>query len=294
MCVRHENVVSENSLNHAHPKPEPSERRAVGKPHPPALHSYSYCPLPCPSAVDATTPPLVAVHSPKPCLNNPHRSVLDAPFMARYHFMAPPSLSRGVAQRLYTVSVVVALSLVLFVSMSFFISSSPFLSASLLPPRPPPAPASAPASAPSSSSLSFWPFQLPHHFIFYKSSNSDSHNHLHHRRNHPPYANSALTDLSRIRYVLRRLSFHNGPKRRRARFVHMTVSLIGIFGMFAAVIGALLTPWLAEAGNSVLDDDTFAFWVNADDDDDDDDDVHRACGPYRENKFALLRTIDVA
>lgn len=212
--------------------------------------------------------------------------------MARHHFMTPPSLSRGVAQRLYTVSVVVALSMVLFVSMSLLISSSPFLSASLHPPLPPPP---APASASSSSSLSFWPFQLPHHFIFYKSSNSDLHNqHQHHRHNHPPYANSALSDLSRIRHVLRRLSFYDGPTRRRARFVHMAVSLIGIFGMFAAVIGALLTPWLAEAGNSVLDDDTFVFWVNADDDDDDEDDVHRACGPYRENKFALLRTIDVA
>lgn len=195
--------------------------------------------------------------------------------------MPSPSLSRDVAQRVYTVAVIIALSLVLFVSMSLVISTSPALSSYFLPPVP---------ARVSSSSPSYWPFQLPHHFIFYKSNSSDYHHHPQSTQStHRP-----MSDLSCIRHVLRRLSFHDGPPRRRARFVHMAVSLIGIFGMFAAVIGALLTPWLAEAGNSVLNDDTFAFWVGADDDDDDEDDMHRACGPYRENKFALLRTIDVA
>lgn len=105
-----------------------------------------------------------------------------------------------------------------------------------------------------------------------------------------------MSDLQRIKHVLIRLSYYNGGGRGSARILHIVVSLIGIYGMFAAVMGALLAPWLVEAGNSILDDDQFVYWARPDEDDDSGDGnvYQRACGPYRERKFALVRFLDVA
>lgn len=104
----------------------------------------------------------------------------------------------------------------------------------------------------------------------------------------------SVSDVQRIRHVLRRLSFYQGAGRGFARAVHVAVSLIGIFGMFAAIVGALLAPWMTEAGNSVVDDDQFVYWIRADDREDSDDEHPRACGTYREESFAILRLLDVA
>lgn len=100
-----------------------------------------------------------------------------------------------------------------------------------------------------------------------------------------------LSNSQRAKHVLRRLSYYEGEGRGIARFTNILVSVIGIFGMFAAVVGALLAPWLVEAGNLSSEDDQFVYWVrsNNDDDDDDEDRVH---GPYREEKYNLLRILD--
>lgn len=101
----------------------------------------------------------------------------------------------------------------------------------------------------------------------------------------------SLSDVQRIRQVLRRLSHYEGSGRGFAKVTHVIVSLVGIFGMFSAVIGALLAPWLVEAGNSVVDDDSFVYWVRADEDEEDEDD-QRTCGAYRERTFSLVRLLD--
>lgn len=101
----------------------------------------------------------------------------------------------------------------------------------------------------------------------------------------------SLSDVHRILHVLRRLSYYNGAGRGIAKVTHVVVSLVGIFGMFAAVIGALLAPWLVEAGNSVVDDEGFVYWMRADEDEEDEDD-QRTCGTYRERTFGLVRLLD--
>lgn len=93
--------------------------------------------------------------------------------------------------------------------------------------------------------------------------------------------------------VLRSLSFYEGTGRGHTRVVHLFVTLLGVYGMFAAILGALLTPWLVDAGNIDLDDDRFSYWVRTGAQEDDLDD-HRACPVYREQKFRLLRLLDVS
>lgn len=105
------------------------------------------------------------------------------------------------------------------------------------------------------------------------------------------HVSTLLSNTQRTKHVLRRLSFYEGDGRGLARFTNVLVSVVGIFGMFAAVIGALLAPWLVEAENLTSEDDRFVYWVraNSDDDDDDEDHVH---GPFREEKYSLLRVLD--
>lgn len=155
---------------------------------------------------------------------------------------------------------------------------------------------------PSSSTLNAQPnLSLSLHFAthpFFHLSSSNlkgsktTYKHDTHSKINYVYNNSVLTTSQRARHILRRLSYHQGYGKGFSSYTHVTVSLIGIFGMFSAIIGALLAPWLVEAGNIPSDDDRFIYWVRPDDDDEGDEE--NIFGPYREEKFHLLRLLDVS
>jgi hypothetical protein len=82
--------------------------------------------------------------------------------------------------------------------------------------------------------------------------------------------------------TLARLRAHKGPLSHRHRLAQALVSSVGIVGMFAAIVGAMLGLWLDEAGDSDEDgDDGFRYWDVSD------------SGPHdsaaREEQYLLLR-----
>lgn len=98
-----------------------------------------------------------------------------------------------------------------------------------------------------------------------------------------------MTQQQRSRHIMLRLSHFSGSGKGFARIAHVVVSLVGIIGMFSAIVGALIGPWLADTGEDGMDEDRFAYWVRPDDDDERDD---RTCGLAREDKYGLQRLLD--
>lgn len=89
------------------------------------------------------------------------------------------------------------------------------------------------------------------------------------------YVAREVGEVLRVQHHLRKISYYDGSGKGNVRITHFLVSLVGIVGMFAAVTGALLAPWLAQAGNTVTDDDEpFAYWMSAREPDEEEDDEH--------------------
>lgn len=115
------------------------------------------------------------------------------------------------------------------------------------------------------------------------------HARLHTSNRLPAPAHDAPTQLQRVQHVVARLSFYDGYGNGNAGFTHVGVSVVGIVGMFAAIVGALLGPWLADGGDEGMDEDGFSFWAG----DDDEADV-RLCGRAREERLWMVRLFEPA
>lgn len=98
-----------------------------------------------------------------------------------------------------------------------------------------------------------------------------------------------LTQRQRIRHILQRLSRFEGSGRPSVRVVHAAVSMIGVLGMFSAIVGAIVGPWVADTADDTIDEDRFSYWVREDDDEDDE----RCCGVLREERYWLVRLLDL-
>jgi hypothetical protein len=93
---------------------------------------------------------------------------------------------------------------------------------------------------------------------------------------------SSVSGHTQALLTLARLRAHKGPASHRHRLAQALVSAVGIVGMFAAIVGAMLGLWLEEAGDSDDDgEDGFRYW-----------DVSES-GPHdsaaREEQYLLLR-----
>ncbi|CAN8070258.1 unnamed protein product [Agarophyton chilense] len=97
-----------------------------------------------------------------------------------------------------------------------------------------------------------------------------------------------VSHRQRILHILQRLSRFDGGARGAARVVHAFVAMIGILGMFSAIVGALAAPWLNETGEDGLEEDRFSYWATDEDDQNDD----RCCGHMREQRYWLVRLLD--
>ncbi|KAI0561430.1 hypothetical protein FGB62_82g063 [Gracilaria domingensis] len=97
-----------------------------------------------------------------------------------------------------------------------------------------------------------------------------------------------LSQRQRVQHILQRLSRFDGRARGSVRIVHACVAMIGILGMFSAILGALVAPWLNETGDDGLEEDRFSYWVTDEDDQFDD----RCCGVAREQRYWLVRLLD--
>lgn len=98
-----------------------------------------------------------------------------------------------------------------------------------------------------------------------------------------------LTQRQRIRHILQRLSRYEGSGRGSARVVHAVVSMIGVLGMFSAIVGAIAGPWVADTADDTIDDDRFSYWVR----EEDDEDEERCSGALREERYWLVRLLDL-
>lgn len=89
-----------------------------------------------------------------------------------------------------------------------------------------------------------------------------------------------------LRFSIIRLASYDGSGRGFARYAHITVSMLGILGMFAAIVGALLGPCLAGTGEDDMDEDRFCYWAQDGDDE--------PCGREREEIYANLRLVETS
>lgn len=62
--------------------------------------------------------------------------------------------------------------------------------------------------------------------------------------------------------------------------------MLGILGMFAAIVGALLGPCLADTGDDDADEDRFCYWAQDGDDE--------PLGQEREHIYASLRLVEMS
>lgn len=213
------------------------------------------------------------------------------PFFVSQHTcaMLPSIIQSNVFQRLPISTTVVVFLSTIFVTASLFtllfVSPIDSLQESSLPA----------SLSPSQPGLSISSYFAAHPFMYIGSNTHRASNNLKSTNSNDVelehvHVNTLLSNSQRAKHVLRRLSYYEGDGKGFARFTNIVVSVVGIFGMFAAVVGALLAPWLVEAGNLSSEDDRFVYWVRSDSDEDDDED--RVHGPSREEKYNLLRLLD--
>eukprot|EP00177_Eucheuma_denticulatum_P008073 GFKZ01014708.1.p1 GENE.GFKZ01014708.1~~GFKZ01014708.1.p1 ORF type:complete len:148 (+),score=10.73 GFKZ01014708.1:328-771(+) len=88
-----------------------------------------------------------------------------------------------------------------------------------------------------------------------------------------------------LRFSIIRLAGYEGSGRGLSRYTHLALSMLGILGMFAAIVGALLGPCLADTSDHDIDEDNYFFWAQ-------EDDLLR-CGLDREQLYARLRLVEV-
>lgn len=106
---------------------------------------------------------------------------------------------------------------------------------------------------------------------------------------------SPISQRQRALHIVHRLATFSGGERGIARLIHLIVSLLGVLGMFSAIVGAFLGPWLTDTGDGPLDEDGFSYWVR----DDDHDyigmgfDCSRSAAMIREEKYRLIRFFDL-
>jgi hypothetical protein len=82
-----------------------------------------------------------------------------------------------------------------------------------------------------------------------------------------------------------RLGLYRGHGRRRARAAYAAVSAVGVMGMFAAIVGAMLGVWLDEACEDGDEEDGFSYW------DDGEWDLDGDLGWEREEHYAGMREV---
>lgn len=88
-------------------------------------------------------------------------------------------------------------------------------------------------------------------------------------------------DRAQAELTVARLAAFRGSGTATARGAHAFVSALGVLGMFAAIVGAMLGLWLDEAGDGDDDDaDGFCYWESDMDADD---------GAEREAHYGVMR-----
>jgi hypothetical protein len=90
---------------------------------------------------------------------------------------------------------------------------------------------------------------------------------------------------SRMEMTVARLGLYRGHGRRRARAAYAAVSAVGVMGMFAAIVGAMLGVWLDEACEDGDEEDGFSYW------DDGEWDLDGDLGWEREEHYAGMREV---
>jgi len=100
-----------------------------------------------------------------------------------------------------------------------------------------------------------------------------------------PQEQLQITTWQRVWMIIFRLSIYEGNGCGFARVAHVAVSIIGILGMFSAILGAVLGQWVTDPRDDALEEESFAYWVVEEDDEDGDG----TCGSIREEQYKLLR-----
>lgn len=92
-----------------------------------------------------------------------------------------------------------------------------------------------------------------------------------------------VTEVRRVRHVLRQLSFLEGRASGTAHGVRRFVFLVGFFGTFATLCAAFMVPYMAPGGYMDTEDDrSFHFGLRGDESDEED---------YEDEERALRRAI---
>lgn len=110
------------------------------------------------------------------------------------------------------------------------------------------------------------------------------------RKSRGTHKNRVISQQQRSLHIVYRLSRFSGTGRGASRISNVIVSCVGIIGMFSAIVGALIGPWLAEIRES-SDDERFTFWVNEEEEEENNEHI---CGFSREEKYSFHRVLDVS
>lgn len=100
------------------------------------------------------------------------------------------------------------------------------------------------------------------------------------------FLSHSLSTAQSLRFSIIRLANYDGAGRGFACYAHIAVSMLGILGMFAAIVGALLGPSLADTDDDDSDEDRFRYWAQDGDDE--------PCGQKREQIYASLRLVEMS
>lgn len=99
------------------------------------------------------------------------------------------------------------------------------------------------------------------------------------------FAKHEVSAAQAMRFTVMRLSLYEGVGRGFACYAYIGLSMLGIVGMFAAIVGALIAPCLVDVVDEEYDEEGFRFWAG---------DLDESCeGAEREKLYAMLAWIDV-
>jgi hypothetical protein len=98
-----------------------------------------------------------------------------------------------------------------------------------------------------------------------------------------------ISTLARVEISMAKLGSHRGSGKGRNGWLYAAVSGVGIVGMFAAIVGAMIGLWLDEASEDGEEEDQFCYWDVADGEIETSAGPIAAVGAEREEHYMQMR-----
>jgi hypothetical protein len=98
-----------------------------------------------------------------------------------------------------------------------------------------------------------------------------------------------ISTVARVEISMAKLGSHRGSGKGRNGWLYAAVSGVGIVGMFAAIVGAMIGLWLDEASEDGEEEDQFCYWDVAEAEIETSAGLVAAVGAEREEHYMQMR-----